>query len=97
MAGGVVEAWGGGVRRLLGRLPAPGGVVLALTLGHVILALDEEVLASVRSHERIHVRQYARWGPFFLPAYAAASLLAIARGRDPYTQNRFERDAFRRG
>ena len=94
--GGVVEATGDGVRRLLCHLPVPGEV-LALTLGHVVLARDERVMADVRDHELAHVRQYALWGPFFLPAYLVGSLLAIARRGDPYMQNPFERDAFRRG
>ncbi|HET9950388.1 MAG TPA: hypothetical protein VFS09_01210 [Candidatus Eisenbacteria bacterium] len=95
LSGGAVEVTGRGVRRLLGRLPVRGEV-LAVTLGHVVLARDAAVMERVRDHERVHVRQYALWGPFFLPAYAAASLLAIARRRDPYRENRFERDAFRR-
>jgi hypothetical protein len=96
LAGGVLEVTGCGVRKLLRRFPVRGSV-LALTIGHVVLAIDETAMAEVRSHEQIHVRQYARWGPLFLPAYAAASLVAIARRRDPYLDNPFERDAFRRG
>ena len=44
--------------------------------------------------ERVHVRQYERWGPFFLPAYFACSLAALARGRDAYRANPFEKEAF---
>ena len=50
-------------------------------------------LAWSRTHERVHVAQYERWGPFFLPAYVAASLWAFARGGDFYLDNVFERAA----
>jgi hypothetical protein len=40
------------------------------------------------------VRQCEVWGPLFLPAYLAASLVAIARGRDFYYGNRFELEAY---
>jgi hypothetical protein len=96
MVGGVLEASGGGVRELLRRLPVPGEV-LAITLGHVVLSSDETTMTEVRKHEHAHVRQYALWGPLFLPAYATASLIAFARRRHPYLDNAFERDAFRRG
>ncbi|HEY6572706.1 MAG TPA: signal peptide prediction, partial [Candidatus Eisenbacteria bacterium] len=96
VAGGVLQATGGGVRGLLRGFPVRGRV-LAVTLGHVVLASDEATMAEVREHELAHVRQYALWGPLFLPAYAAASLIAFARRRDPYLENAFERDAFRRG
>jgi hypothetical protein len=67
-----------------------------LTLGHVVLARDLPALQQTRAHERVHVRQYERWGPFFLPAYAAASLWALSRGRHPYVDNWFEREARQR-
>jgi hypothetical protein len=89
---GVVEAHGPLLRTLLTCLPLPGGVV-ALTLGHVVLARDEAALDATRAHERVHVQQYERWGPFFLPAYLGASLWALARGRHVYFDNCFERDA----
>jgi hypothetical protein len=68
----------------------------AMTLGHVVLsidAVDDELLA----HELVHVAQYERLGPLFLPAYAAASLLALARGGDAYRDNAFEVEARRGG
>jgi hypothetical protein len=93
---GIVEAHGGvvawGLRRLV---PLPGGAA-ALTLGHVVLGRDAAALAATRAHERVHVRQYERWGVLFLPAYAAASLWALARHRSAYRANRFEREAFAR-
>ena len=42
----------------------------------------------------VHVRQCERWGPLFLPAYGVASLVAWARGKRPYLDNRFEREAY---
>ncbi len=97
---GVIEASGGALRPLLRLMPTTGSLrhprgAAALTLGHVVLAVDEAALDRTRSHERIHVRQYERWGPLFLPAYLLASLTASLRGRDPYRDNRFEREAFR--
>jgi hypothetical protein len=41
----------------------------------------------------VHVRQYEHWGPLFVPAYLAASLWALLRGRDPYYHNWFEMEA----
>jgi hypothetical protein len=64
----------------------------AITFGHVILVvgdLDEETLA----HELVHVRQYERWGPFFIPVYLVASALAAGSGDHPYRDNRFEVEA----
>ena len=89
---GVLEVHGGWIRRALARLPLGGGVA-AVTLGHVVLGLDPRTLAATRAHERVHVAQCERWGPLFLPAYAAASLWALLRGRHPYRDNVFEREA----
>lgn len=90
---GVVEAHGRTLRWMLRHLvPLPGGAA-AITLGHVVLATDARTLRNTRAHERIHVAQYERWGPLFLPAYAAASLWALARGEHFYFGNRFEQHA----
>lgn len=90
---GVLEFWGGAIGRHLARLPQPLSFS-AMTLGHVILAVDRSALAQLRSHERVHVRQYERWGPLFLPAYLLSSLLQLLRGRNPYRENHFERQAY---
>ncbi len=90
---GVLEVSGG----LLGRLAARGVGpfnVLAITLGHVVLGSSAAVLGQLRAHEHVHVRQYERWGPLFVPAYLADSLWQLLRGRHPYRDNRFERPAF---
>lgn len=92
---GVLEAHGPLLRGLLGALtPRPGGVA-AITFGHVVLARDAEALEWTRPHERVHVRQYERWGPCFVPAYLLASAWACARGRHAYYDNVFEREARR--
>lgn len=91
---GVVEATGGPLPRALSGI-LPGLSIAALTLGHVVLARTEEEAGRWRAHERIHVAQWARWGLLFPFAYLGASLAARLRGRDPYLDNPFEREAFR--
>jgi hypothetical protein len=91
---GVLEVHGGIVTRLLRRgLPwvGPGA---AMTLGHVVLGCDAMCLQKSRSHERVHVRQYERWGPMFIPAYLLLCLYLYLRGRHPYFDHPFEREAF---
>lgn len=93
---GVIEAHGSVLRWALSNLiPIPGGAA-AITLGHVVIARDAQALESTRLHERVHVEQYERWGPFFVPAYVAASVWAVAHGGHPYFDNYFEREAWRR-
>ena len=90
---GVVEAEGPLLAWCLKTLVPIHGGAAALTIGHVVLGQDREALAGTRAHERVHVAQYERWGAFFLPAYALASLWAAARGGHFYLDNRFEREA----
>ena len=61
----------------------------AITFGHTILSVDE-LDAETFDHELVHVRQYERWGPLFLPAYLVASIAAFFRGRHHYRDNPFE-------
>lgn len=91
---GAVELYGGAARFLLRHCTALPAGASAMTLGHVILGQDTERLANSRDHEHVHVRQYERWGPFFLPAYACASAVAWLRGGDAYYDNVFEREAY---
>lgn len=91
---GTLEFYGGGAAFLLRRCVPIRGGAMALTLGHVVLGRDAEVLDRCRCHEAVHVRQYERWGPVFIPAYLTASMLAWLRGGDPYRDNPFERAAF---
>ena len=90
---GTLEAHGGALAMLMARMGGPRSLC-ALTLGHVILARDAASLEDFREHERVHVRQWERWGVLFPFAYLASSLWAWARGRDPYRANRFEREAW---
>jgi hypothetical protein len=92
---GVLEAHGPMLAWILTNLTFLPDGAAALTLGHVVIGRDHESLESTRAHERVHVRQCEAWGPLFVPAYFAASLLAIARGRSFYSDNCFEVEAYR--
>ncbi len=87
---GAVEIYGGFSRLFLRRVCGAS----AMTLGHVILGRDRLALDDTRDHEHVHVRQYERWGPLMLPAYALASFVAWRRGGHYYFDNRFEREAY---
>jgi hypothetical protein len=89
---GVIEFHGGWLAWLFDR--RFGGTVLAMTLGHTVLGVNPVALDIARAHELIHVRQYERWGPLFLPAYAVGSVWAWWRGARPYRDNPFEREAY---
>src|SRR3954467_6336349 len=91
---GVLELHGGIVSLFLrhGTL-LPGGAA-AMTLGHVVLGVNQLSLDETRDHERVHVRQVERWGPAFIPAYLIASIIAWRRGLDPYRDNPFEVEAY---
>ena len=65
-----------------------------MTLGHVVLGRSAAALDVCREHEMVHVRQYERWGPVFIPAYLLCSLVLLMRGRDAYRENPFEREAY---
>jgi hypothetical protein len=47
---------------------------------------DEELM----THERVHVAQYERWGPLFIPVYLLAGLVTKLRGGRAYADNPFE-------
>lgn len=88
---GVVEIHGPGVARFLIRLPPRA---LAMTLGHTVLGQTLGALEQTRTHERVHVGQFERWGPLMGPAYVLASLYLACVGRDYYRDNPFEVEAF---
>lgn len=73
------------LRRVHGAFP-----FAAITFGHVVIARTADDHARLRSHERVHVAQYERWGALFLLAYPAESAYQWLRGRRPYVDNRFE-------
>ena len=91
---GVLEIHGRMARFFLRRCTFLRGGASAMTLGHVVIARDRSLLDRTREHERVHVRQYERWGPLFIPAYLMLSLLMRLRGRRAYEDNPFEREAF---
>ena len=91
--GTAIEFHGGGVTWLLDHWPGQV-LVAAMTLGHVVLGRDALYLDVTRAHELVHIRQYERWGPLFVPAYLLCSALIWARGGDAYRDNPFEREAY---
>lgn len=88
---GVLEFYGGFVTRFLGMMPVRAA---AMTFGHVVLGQTSESLEFTRTHERVHVKQYERWGPFFIPAYLLFSAALWIAGRDAYRDNPFEVEAY---
>jgi hypothetical protein len=92
---GVLEAAGGWPARVLRRGFPFSGPVAAITLGHVVVGDSPGALTATRAHERVHVRQYERWGVCLWVLYPLAGLVAWVRGGHPYWDNRFEREARR--
>jgi hypothetical protein len=90
--GRVIEFWGGWAAAFLRVFPLISGAA-AVTFGHVVLAQTKELLDDCRAHELVHVRQYERWGPLFVPAYLFHWVRLWIVGRDPYLENPFERQA----
>jgi hypothetical protein len=90
---GAIEVGGGRVGRAIARLP-PSIRFHAITLGHVIVGTGQRALESSRAHERVHVRQYERWGMLFFALYVGSSLAQWLCGRHPYFDNCFEREAY---
>jgi aquaporin Z len=88
---GVLEFYGGLVSWFLRHLPIQAS---AMTLGHTILGQTVAHLDRSHDHEMVHVRQYERWGLFFLPAYLLMSALLWLRGRNAYMENPFEVEAY---
>lgn len=91
---GAFEFYGGTTAWFVRRLPT-GPTTAGFTLGHVILGQTGEGLQLVGKHERVHVRQFERWGPLMGPAYLGASAWMWLRGRDAYRDNPFEVEAYR--
>lgn len=89
--GATLEIHGGVVAWILSKTPVNAA---AMTLGHVIWGQDKKCLDFCRDHEMVHVRQYERWGPFFIPVYLYYSFSMWVRGKHPYYDNPFEREAY---
>lgn len=90
---GALEFYGGATRWLVRRLPT-GPATQGMTLGHVIIGQTAHGLERCSLHERVHVRQFERWGPLMGPAYLLSSAWQWSRGRDAYRDNPFERQAY---
>jgi hypothetical protein len=90
---GAFEVGGGRLAQIVRRTRRTRRFV-AITFGHVIIGVDHSTLRRVRAHERVHVQQYERWGPLFFPLYLGSSVVQWLCGRDPYADNRFEREAY---
>lgn len=91
-SGHTLEVHGGLADWLLRRTPVDA---IAITIGHVILGRTAAALEITREHELVHVRQYERWGPLFVPVYFLLSGWMWLIGKDPYRDNPFEREAFK--
>lgn len=89
--GPTLEFHSGAISWLLLRTPVRA---CAMTLGHVIIGQDADSLDRARLHEWVHVRQYERWGPFFIPSYLLCSLWLWLRKKDFYRDNPFEVEAY---
>lgn len=92
-SGKIIEFWGGVIVPFLRYFPIVNGAA-AMTLGHVVIGLDKYNLDRARDHELVHVAQYERWGPLFLPAYFGCSLFLWLRGKEAYYNNPFEMEAY---
>lgn len=90
---GVLESAGGWPARVLRRGFPFSGSVAAMTLGHVVVGVSAVALHATREHERVHVKQFERWGVLLLVLYPLAGLLAALKGGNPYRDNVFEREA----
>jgi hypothetical protein len=93
LVGRVIEFQGGWLKHLLRWIPIGGGAA-AMTLGHCVIARTQHDLDRCRRHELVHVAQYERWGPLFVPAYLACSGWMWLRGYDAYLDNPFEAEAY---
>lgn len=87
---GVIEFHGGLVKLWVARCGAS-----AMTLGHVVLGQAPGDLDWTRDHERVHVRQYERWGPLFLPLYFGWAGYLYLIGKHYYLDIPFEVEARR--
>jgi hypothetical protein len=63
--------------------------IRAQTLGRYVFAL-KPVQDDILAHECEHIRQWERFGPFYLPLYFGSSAAEFLRGGRPYWDNAFE-------
>lgn len=72
----------------------PMGSMLAITLGHVVIASNARQLCFCGAHEFEHVRQTELWGIILPFAYVANGLWQWAHGKQFYRNNYFEERAY---
>ncbi|MFT5302541.1 MAG: hypothetical protein ACI87E_003820 [Mariniblastus sp.] len=90
---GCLEFYGGFVTWFLAKCSSHG--VSAMTLGHTIIGQTQRELHQARDHEQVHVSQYERWGPLFIPVYLSFSCYLWFAKRNCYLENPFEVEAYR--
>ena len=85
------------------RVDGPDRTGLGAEMSRAIAANDINIrgvsaaaLERVRRHELVHVGQYERWGPAFVPVYLFHSLRLWLAGKDAYRDNPFEKEAYQR-
>jgi hypothetical protein len=88
---GVIEIHGPRIAKILQRFLVPA---LAMTFGHVVFGQNQAALDRTRRHERVHVRQYERWGIAFVPMYLLWWIALSLRGKNGYRENPFEIEAY---
>lgn len=91
--GRILEFWGGFIPLFLRYFPFIAGSPVA-TFGHVVVGRSPRHLDACRPHQLIHVRQYEHWGPLFVPMYLIWWFFLLSRGKHPYYDNPFEREAY---
>lgn len=69
--------------------------VQAQALGRYVLSRDP-LSPDMLAHEFEHIRQWERFGPFYLPIYFGWSAVAALRGKRAYWDNGFELAACKR-
>ncbi|MFO1062983.1 MAG: hypothetical protein U0892_03805 [Pirellulales bacterium] len=90
---GALEFYGGFTALFVRSLPT-GPYTLGMTLGHTIIGQTAAGLDVCCLHERVHVKQFERWGPFMGPAYLLCSAVLWLCGKDAYRDNPFEVEAY---
>jgi len=92
----VLEVAGGGLAALL-RRAFPRLRFRAITFGHLVSASATATSRRLRRHERVHVRQYERWGILFFPLYLGSSAVQLLSRTPSLPAERLRAAGVRRG
>lgn len=65
----------------------------AITLGEIVLYAPGRYNTVRAAHEEVHIKQGSKYGILFFPMYGLASLWALVRVKDFYSDNVFEKEA----